>query len=63
MNLGAVTEVCADIGLPGTIPADTNITSLTFNGTQLYASAEGTSTGDTLVLIDPCLCTATVVGA
>ena len=64
MNLGAVTEVCVDIGLPGTIPADTNIASLTFKGTQLYASAEGASTGDTtLILIDPCLCTATVVGA
>jgi hypothetical protein len=62
LDVGTVTEICADIVLPPGIPDDTNITSLTFNANVLYASAQDNQIGDTLLIIDPCSCEATEVG-
>jgi hypothetical protein len=62
MDFGAVTEICADLTLPQSIPATTNFTSLTFNQNVLYASAQDNAVGDTLMRIDPCNCEAIEVG-
>ena len=62
MDVGTVTEICADIELPANLPANSNITSLTFNANTLYASAQDVLIGDTLLIIDPCTCVATEVG-
>src|SRR5690606_22614310 len=62
LDVGTVTEICADIVLPEGIPNNTNITSLTFNANVLYASAQDNLIGDTLLIIDPCTCEATEVG-
>ncbi len=62
MDLGTVTEICADITMPPSIGQDTNFTALTFNKEQLYASVRKNAYGDTLVLVDPCQCTATEIG-
>ena len=61
-DLGTVTEICADITLPNTLPDTSNITSLTFNDNIIYASAEDDVIGDTLLTINPCTCDATEVG-
>ena len=61
-DIGTVDVVCDDIELPDNIPATTNFTSLTFNQNVLFASAQDNLVGDTLMVIDPCTCTATEVG-
>ncbi len=62
-NFGATTTICESIELPDSIPALNNISSLTFNDNKLYATARGEDFGDTLLLINPCTCEATRVGA
>ncbi len=62
LDIGTVTEICPDITMPASIGQDTNITALTFNKSTLYASARKNINGDTLISIDPCLCTATEIG-
>lgn len=62
MDLGTITEICADITFPPAIGQDTNVTSLTFNKNVLYASVGKVTNGDTLVVVDPCTCEATEVG-
>ncbi len=62
MDLGAIAEICADIAFPPDIGQGTNVTSLTFNNEVLYASVRKDVNGDTLVVVDPCQCTATEVG-
>lgn len=61
-DFGTVTTICADVTLPNTVPSTNIISSLTFNNGLLYASGKGADEGDTLFLVDPCECTATVVG-
>ena len=61
-DFGTVTEICADLTLPDSLPADTAFTSLTFNQNIILASARKNITGDTMVIIDPCGCEATEVG-
>ncbi len=62
IDLGTVTEICADITFPPSIGQKTNVTSLTFNNDVLYASVQKNLVGDTLVVVDPCTCEATEVG-
>ncbi len=62
MDLGAITEICADLTFPPSIGQQTNVTSLTFNKSVLYASVRKNTYGDTLVIVDPCTCTTTEVG-
>ena len=62
MDIGTVTEICADIEMPNSIGQATNFTALTFNKDELFASVAKNATGDTLVKIDPCECTATEIG-
>lgn len=64
-DYGALTVICDDIALPSTVPAQNNISSLTFNNGQLYASGRGADDdleGNALLLIEPCGCTATDIG-
>jgi hypothetical protein len=61
-DYGTVTFVCDEVTLPNSVPTTNIISSLTFNNGRLYASGKGTEDGDTMFLIDPCACTATVVG-
>lgn len=65
-NYGEVSVVCEDIALPETVPARNIISSLTFNNGRLYATGRGEEDGDlegdALLLVDPCLCTATDLG-
>lgn len=55
--------LCPSLALPPELPADTNFTSLVVQGERLYASALLETWGDTLVEVDPCTCTASVVGS
>lgn len=61
-DYGTVTTVCEDVVLPNSVPSVNIISSLTFNDGKLYASGKGVADGDTMFLVDPCACTATVVG-
>ena len=61
-DYGAVSTICEDIALPDSIPSPNILSSLTFNDNTLYATAQGVENGDTLLRVDPCECTATVVG-
>jgi hypothetical protein len=61
-EVGQTTVICPDIELPASIPADTVFTSLTFNSNVLFASVRKQANGDTLLLVDPCQCTATEIG-
>ena len=61
-DYGMTREICANITLPTTVPASNIISSLTFNQGRLLASGRGVENGDTMFEIDPCTCTATVVG-
>jgi hypothetical protein len=59
---GTVTVLCDDLALPSELPADTNFTSLAYHDGLLYASVVRDTFGDTLVRVDPCACSVTVVG-
>lgn len=59
---GEVSVVCPDLELPSDFDPDTNFTSLAYHDGILYASAARETWGDTLMRIDPCACTATMVG-
>jgi hypothetical protein len=59
---GTTTVICPDLLLPASLPANSAFTSLTFNANVLYASAQDDANGDTLVIIDPCVCEVTEVG-
>ena len=61
-DYGMTREICPNIALPTTVPASNIISSLTFNQGRLLASGRGVENGDTMFEIDPCTCTATVVG-
>ncbi len=61
-DYGAVTEICADVAYPDSLPESSNTSSLTFNRGLLMASTQGELHGDTMIMINPCECTATVVG-
>jgi hypothetical protein len=61
-SLGEKLEICADVKLPPSVPKANIISSLTFNQERLYASGKGADEGDTLFLVDPCQCAASVVG-
>lgn len=61
-SFGEKEEICADVLLPPELPKSNIISSLTFNGGKLYASGKGEDEGDTLLLVNPCTCRATVVG-
>ena len=59
---GKVEVLCEDLELPPGVPEDTNFTALISHEGTLYASALQETWGDTLMRIDPCNCTATLVG-
>jgi hypothetical protein len=61
-DYGAMSEICANITMPASVPASNIISSLTFNQGRLLASGRTMADGDTMFEIDPCRCTATVVG-
>jgi hypothetical protein len=59
---GVTTVICPDLALPPSLPANSAFTSLTFNANVLYGSAQDNANGDTLVIIDPCVCEVSEVG-
>jgi len=61
-DYGATRVICPDITLPASVPASNIISSLTFNRGRLLASGRVTANGDSMFEIDPCTCTATLVG-
>lgn len=62
-HVGEVTLLCDDLALPPELPSDTNFTSLVWRDDRLYASASLATWGDTLVEIDACACSVTVVAS
>ena len=62
-DYGTTRVICADIALPASVNASNVITSLTFNQGRLLATGNGSANSDTMFEIDPCTCSATVVGA
>ncbi len=62
-HVGEVSVLCDDLELPAELPPDTNFTSLVWRDDRLYASASQTTWGDTLVEIDACACSVTVVAS
>lgn len=62
-DYGMTREICPNIALPSTVDPSNIISSLTFNQGRLLATGKGTVNGDTMFEIDPCTCTATVIGA
>jgi hypothetical protein len=62
-HVGEVTVLCDDLALPPELPPDTNFTSLVWRDDRLYASASLATWGDTLVEIDACECSVSLVGS
>lgn len=62
-EFGQTREICSDVTLPAGVPTSNIISSLTFNQGRLRATGRVIEQGDTMFEIDPCTCTASVIGA